>query len=116
MDGGDDSEGQGCAADTEGTAQGQDVRGRVDARDIEARVRAVVVEALELRVDPLQLPLDEPLFDGETGADSIASLEIVSGLEREFGIEVTDDELTAELLESVATLSAYVRRKLVAGG
>ena len=80
-------------------------------RDLEARVRAVVAAALELNLDPGELPLDEPLFDPGMGADSIGSLEIVYGLEREFGIQVEDDELRAELFESVRALCEFVRGK-----
>ena len=76
------------------------------------RVRAVVVKALELPLDPDELPADEPLFGEGAGADSIDSLQIVFGIEREFGIQVTDSELTVELFDSVATLAAYVERKL----
>jgi len=80
-------------------------------QDVVARVRAVVAAALELEIDPATLALDEPLFEGGTGADSIASLEIVYGLEREFGIEVTDDELRVELFDSIGALCAYVIAK-----
>ncbi len=79
---------------------------------LEQRVRAVVVQALELELDPAGLPADEPLFGDATGADSIAALEIVFGLEREFDIQVTDEELGVELFDSVRALTRYVEGKL----
>lgn len=79
---------------------------------IEARVRRVIVQALELAVPPEDLPDSEPLFGGGLGGDSIGALEVVFGLEREFGIEVGDDELRPELFESVASLVRYVDEKL----
>lgn len=82
-----------------------------DTETIEARVRRVVVKALELAVTPEELPADEPLFGGGLGGDSIGALEVVFGLEREFGIEVGDDELRPELFESVASLVSYVKEK-----
>ncbi|MFA6112302.1 MAG: acyl carrier protein, partial [Candidatus Latescibacterota bacterium] len=79
---------------------------------IEARIRRVVVKALELAVSPEELPDSEPLFGGGLGGDSIGALEVVFGLEREFGIEVGDDELRPELFDSVASLVRYVDDKL----
>ena len=81
---------------------------------LQERVRAVVAAALELQIEPAALPLDEPLFGEGAGADSIASLEIVFGLEREFGIQVTDEELRVELFDSIRTLCEYVGAKLEA--
>jgi acyl carrier protein len=71
-----------------------------------------VVQALELPVPPEDLPGNESLFGGGLGGDSIGALEVVFGLEREFGIEVGDDELRPELFESVASLVRYVDEKL----
>ena len=78
----------------------------------EARVRRVVVTALALAVSPDDLPLTEPLFGAGLMGDSIGALEIVFGLEREFRLQVGDDELGPELFESVASLVEYVDAKL----
>lgn len=79
---------------------------------LEERVRAVIVEALELDVKPRDLPADEPLFGDGMGADSIAALEIVFALEREFDIQITDEELRVELFDSVQALAEYVDQKV----
>ena len=43
--------------------------------------------------------------------DSTGVLEIVAFLESEFGIAVKDDELLPRNLDSIAAISAYVKRK-----
>ena len=85
-----------------------------DLEHVTERVRRVVKEALGLTIPASEIPREEPLFGAGVGADSIASLEIVFGLEREFGIQVSDEELCAELFDSVASLVAYVMSRVAA--
>ena len=80
---------------------------------ITQQVRQAVVRALQLEIEPDDLDDDEPLF-GETGADSIASLELVFVIEDEFGIVVEDEELGVELFDSVGSLTQFVQEKLAA--
>lgn len=44
--------------------------------------------------------------------DSTAVLELVAFLEDNYGITVEDDELTPDNLDSIHSVSAYLRRKL----
>jgi acyl carrier protein len=44
--------------------------------------------------------------------DSTGVLQLVAFLEETYGIQVEDDEVTPENLDSVANISAYLRRKL----
>jgi len=44
--------------------------------------------------------------------DSTGILELISHLEGTYGIEVTDDELNPDNLDSVNKISAYLTRKL----
>lgn len=76
------------------------------------RVRHTVVDALGLAVEARALDPDEPLFGGDATVDSLGSLEIVAALEREFEIQIDDDELRIELFDSVRSLAACVRRHL----
>ena len=64
------------------------------------------------------------LFDGEEGdlkndesfldqgiIDSTGVLELVDWLEEEFGVQVDDDELIPENLDSVNQLTAFIKKK-----
>jgi acyl carrier protein len=79
-----------------------------DETSIKQQVKRTVVKALQLEVDPDEIPDDEALFGEGLDADSIASLEIVFALEQEFDIEVEDEELRVELFASVQSLVTYV--------
>ena len=83
-----------------------------DVAGIRRRVKEVIVKALDLRVDPEEIPDDEVIFGGGMGADSTAALEIVFGVEEAFDIEVDDEELRVDLFDSVSSLTAYIKRRL----
>lgn len=46
--------------------------------------------------------------------DSTGVMEVVAFLEQQFGVRVDDDELTPENLDSIASIEAFVARKLQA--
>jgi acyl carrier protein len=57
-------------------------------------------------------------FDASTGLigslpefDSMAVVEVVTEIERQFGIELDDDEITGELFETLGSLAAFVETK-----
>ena len=54
---------------------------------------------------------DEDSFLDKGLIDSTGILEVVSFIEEEYGIEVDDEELVPENLDSVKRLSAFVERK-----
>lgn len=81
-----------------------------------ARVCELVVRSLGLQIEADQLDADEPLFGGDATVDSMGSLEIVAAMEREFGFEIPDDDLRAELFESIRSLADYAARRLANQG
>ena len=80
--------------------------------NVAERVRAAVVQALHLSVDPSELDPSEPLFDAGLAGDSIAVLEVLYALEREFGIEVADEDLRSDVFSSVDSLVQLVQAAL----
>jgi len=79
---------------------------------VTARVKRALIQSLKLDLTEDEIADDEVLFGGGMALDSIASLEIVAAVETEFGFEVPDEDLVAELFDSVATLTAYVESRL----
>jgi acyl carrier protein len=78
------------------------------ARDVAARVRAFV--SSNFYVDEAALEEDTSLLDRGI-VDSTGVLEVVAFLGREFGVEVADEDLVAENLDSIKRIAAYVARK-----
>lgn len=79
--------------------------------DIESRLKTMIVERLFMPIDPDELESGKSLVD-EYGVDSVSLLELVVGLEDEFGIVVADDDFSVQHFESVAMLADFVRGKL----
>ena len=63
---------------------------------VATRVKTLLVQVLQIDIDPEDIADDEPLFGDGLDADSMLSLELISAIEEAFGIEVTDDELRLE--------------------
>ena len=79
---------------------------------IEHRVKQVIIRTLSLEVDADEIDDEDALFGGGLGINSMATIEIIVGLEEEFGIEVPDEDLRVELFDSVQTMADYVRAVL----
>lgn len=59
---------------------------------LNARLRTMLVDGLELPVDADKIEDDQPLFGRGLELDSLDTLEIVSLVEEEFEVYITDDD------------------------
>ena len=74
---------------------------------VRERIRAFVTETFF--VDDFS---DEELFLRAGIIDSMGMLQLVTFLQEQFGIEIRDEDLIPENLDSVARAAAFVERKL----
>ena len=74
-----------------------------EEQSIEDRIKAIVVE--QLGVKPEQIT-PEAKFIEDLGADSLDTVELVMGLEEEFGNEIPDEE--AEKLVTVGDVITFI--------
>lgn len=72
----------------------------------------------EILIDVLQLS-DDSHIDAETALlgsiaefDSMAVVTVLTAIEESFGIEVDDDEITADVFENFGTLCSFVEQKV----
>lgn len=82
--------------------------------ELKGRIKRLIVERLKLEMDPEEIGDADPLFGEGLGLDSIDALELVLGLEQEFGVKIEDEEVGGEALASVDSLAAFVRDKAAA--
>jgi acyl carrier protein len=75
--------------------------------DTRAKVRGFV----ESRFPIKDLPDTASLVQSRI-IDSIGMLDVIAFLESDFGVDVEDDEIVPENIDSIANLVAYVERKL----
>ncbi len=74
------------------------------------KVKELIVRRLKLTIDPNTIKDDAPLFGEGLGLDSIDALELVVGLEQEFGVSIPDEDVGREAFASVNALVAYIRK------
>jgi acyl carrier protein len=80
--------------------------------DVTGEVKAVLVETLGVEDRAATIDASTPLLGSLPELDSMAVLELVAALEQRFGIAVDDDDVTAEVFESLGSLTAFVQEKL----
>ncbi|GAA6755564.1 acyl carrier protein [Thermus sp. 2.9] len=76
-------------------------------QEIFEKVKAVIAD--KLQVEPEKITL-EARFIEDLGADSLDTVELIMGLEDEFGLEISDEE--AEKIRTVKDAVAYIKGKL----
>ncbi|HEY8472307.1 MAG TPA: acyl carrier protein [Natronosporangium sp.] len=71
----------------------------------------VKVLATTLGIDAGRLNASTPLFGSLPELDSMAVVELVVAIEERFGVSFDEDEVTAEVFETVGSLAALVESK-----
>jgi acyl carrier protein len=72
-------------------------------------VKKLIIERLKLEeITAEDIDTDAPLFGEGLGLDSIDALELVIGLEKEYGVNIPDAEVGREVFQSVRTIAQYI--------
>ena len=73
------------------------------------KIKQLIITRLKLAdMTPEMIGNDAPLFGEGLGLDSIDALELVLGLEKEFGVIIPDAEVGKRVFQSVKTMAQYV--------
>lgn len=86
-----------------------------DVNTLKDRIKAMMVENLMLQVTAEEITDDMPLFGpGGLGLDSVDALQLVVGLDKNFGVKIPDPAAAKEILQTVNTIADAVQKKTVA--
>ncbi|MFK5921430.1 MAG: acyl carrier protein [Verrucomicrobiota bacterium] len=78
--------------------------------DLKLRIKQVMIEELMLQDSVEDINDEMSLFDPEgLGLDSVDALQLVVGLEKNFGLKIPDAEAAKEILNSVNTITAAIQ-------
>lgn len=80
-----------------------------ERQELCARLKELVVDRLDLQVDPAWVTDDQPLFGRGLGLDSVDALELVVAVEYDFGVAVSDDDLG--VFGSINRLADYIEAR-----
>ena len=78
--------------------------------NVHSRVKELLVDVLALEVDPSDIGNEDMLFEGALGLDSVSTIEILTCIEDEFGMQISDDEISLELFQTVNSLASLVQK------
>ena len=81
------------------------------AASIESRIKQMMADRLFMRISAAAIEDDKSLIN-HYGVDSLNLLELVVGIEEEFGIAVDDSEFRVSNFDTVNALAAFVQGKL----
>lgn len=72
-------------------------------------VAALVIEALNLEVQPAEIDPDEPLYGDGLGLDSIDMLEVALVVSKRYGFQLkSDNEQNQQIFASLRSLTAHI--------
>lgn len=75
-------------------------------------VRNILSDVLSLGERKNQLEADSTLLGNIPELDSMAVVNVITALEDHFGINVDDDEISAQTFETLGSLTRFVEQKL----
>jgi acyl carrier protein len=79
--------------------------------DLKLKIKKMIVERLFLDVEPQDIGDDAPLME-TYGIDSVALVELVGGLEDEFGVVMEDVDFQIDTFKNVNSIAAFVQEKV----
>lgn len=78
--------------------------------ELVGKLKQLIITRLKLvDLTPDMIETEAPLFGEGLGLDSIDALELVLGLEKEFGVVIPDAEVGRKVFQSVKTMAEYVQ-------
>lgn len=82
----------------------------LEVDETKKKIREILSVRLNLSTAVEKIDDDAPLFGlGSLGLDSIDALELVLGLQKEFGVAIEDRALAVKVLVSIDTIAEYVK-------
>jgi acyl carrier protein len=80
--------------------------------EIQERIKQILISELEVNPEIIAMSdLSTSLLGRGVGLDSMETLSLVSAIEKEFDIEVADNDLTVDLFKNIGTLAEYILQK-----
>jgi acyl carrier protein len=78
---------------------------------IVAQLKKVISEELDVNLKPEEMDENVSLFEDGLGFDSIATVELISLVEKYFDVEFADSELSPEYFSSLKVLADFIASK-----
>lgn len=78
--------------------------------DLLSEVARLVVETVNLDIEPTEVDPDQPIFREGLGLDSIDALEIALAISQRYGFQLrSDDDNNVKIFASLRALTAHIK-------
>ena len=82
----------------------------IDQQPLEQEVAQLIVDTLQLEIDPGEIDPEAPLFGEGLGLDSIDALELSLAVSQKYGIELkSDDVRNGDIFASLRNLVGHIQ-------
>jgi len=71
-------------------------------------IKQLLIDTLSLEITPAEMDDDALLLGDIPEFDSMAIVSVITALEENYGFSLADDELTADVFESIQTVVDFV--------
>jgi acyl carrier protein len=82
------------------------------AAQVTDELRRLLAEVLQLNAKRAALTPESRLLGEIPEFDSMAVVAVITAIEERFGFTVEDDEISADVFETLGTLAAFVEQKI----
>jgi len=76
------------------------------------QLKEILVNKLDVNLTYEDIDENASLYEDGLGLDSIAIVELIVLIEKEFAVGIEDEELNVDLFKSLNTLSGFIRQKI----
>ena len=80
--------------------------------EVAPTIKQLLIDTLSLDMDVAEMSDDTLLLGDIPEFDSMAIVSVITAIEEEFGFMAEDDDLSAEVFESVSSLIAFVEERI----
>ena len=76
------------------------------------RLKGIIADKLDVNLKIEEIDENVSLFEDGLGLDSIAIVDLIVWIEKDFSLTIADEELDAELFENLGTLADFIHQKM----
>lgn len=83
-------------------------------QEIMERLKGIIVNDLDVNVKMTDIDEHASLFEDGLGLDSIAIVDLIVAIEKDFSISIEEEELSSGLFKNLTALAAFIKNKKAA--
>jgi len=84
----------------------------VETAEVVEKVKRIILDDLDVDLTYERLDETVPLFEGGLGLDSVVLVELISFIEKRFGIELGDEALNMDTFQNLGSVAQGISRLL----